>query len=87
MDANSKLGPQHIHNDPHGMTPNGALLAGIIERRELIIGNGSDKCTGTITRKRVIKDNTEQSVINLLLFSIDLNKHFVAMHINDERKH
>ena len=26
MDANSKLGPEHIPNDPHEMSPNGYLL-------------------------------------------------------------
>ena len=55
MDANSKLGSKYIPEDPHGMTPNGSLLAGIIERQNLIVGNGSDKCQGVITRKRVTK--------------------------------
>jgi hypothetical protein len=56
MDANSKLGSKYIPEDPHGMTPNGSLLAGIIERQNLIVGNGSDKCQRVITRKRVTKN-------------------------------
>ena len=87
MDANSKLGPNYIPEDPHDMTPNGALLAGIIDRHNLIVGNGSNKCKGVITRKRVTKERTETSVIDILLFSSDLNKHFVSLNIDEEKKH
>ena len=50
MDANCKLGPKYISRDPHDITPNGTLMAGIIERHNLTFGNGSDKCSGTRTR-------------------------------------
>ena len=86
MDANAKLGPNLIPGDPHVMTPNGALLAAIVERHNLIIANGSEKCTGKITRKRVTRERTEQSVIDIVLFSSDLKEHFVDMHIDEERK-
>ena len=52
LEANSKLGPNYISKDPHNITPNGTLLAGIIERHTLVVGNGSDRCVGTITRKK-----------------------------------
>ena len=55
MDANSKLGSNYIKNYPHEILPNGVLLAAIIERHNLILGNGSDKCTGVITRRRVTR--------------------------------
>ena len=87
MDSNSKLGPKYIAQDPHGMSPNGALLSGIIERHSLIVGNGSDKCKRTITRRRQTKHRCEQSVIDHVLFSQDLEKHFESMHIDEERKH
>jgi hypothetical protein len=87
MDANCKLGPKYIPRDPHDITPNGTLMAGIIERHNLKVGNGSDKCSGTITRKRVTKERTEESVIDLMIFSSELNKHFVAMEIDEDRKH
>ena len=48
MDSNSKLGQKYIPNDTHGESPNGSLLASIME-------NGSSKCTGRITRKRVTR--------------------------------
>ena len=87
LDANSKLGKKYIINDPHDMSPNGALLSDIIERHSLIVGNGSDKCTGTITRKRTTRNKCEQSVIDIVLFSSDLSKHLVSVHIDEERKH
>ena len=62
MDANAKLGPKYIAKDPHGITPDGSLLAGVIERHSLNVGNGTKECKGTITRKRVTKDKTEESV-------------------------
>ena len=87
LDANAKLGSKYIPRDPHAITPSGLLLAGIIERHSLNVGNGSQQCRGTITRKRVTKYHTEESVIDIVLFSHDLRKHFVAMHIDEERKH
>ena len=87
MDANAKLGPLFIPGDPHKMTPNGDLLAAIVKRHILIVANGSDKCSGTITRKRVTKQRTEQSVIDILLFSSDMKEHFEKMHVDEERKH
>ena len=87
IDANSKLGEKYISGDPHKMSPNGALLAGIIERHGLVVGNGSDKCKGTITRKRTTKGHTEQSVIDIVMFSSDLNKHLKGILIDEKRNH
>ena len=46
LDANSKLGKHYIANDPHDMSPNGVLLSAIIERHNLIVGNGSPSALG-----------------------------------------
>ena len=86
-DANSKLGSKYIPNDPHEQSPNGALLAAIIERQNLILGNGSPKCRGTITRLRTTTNRTEKSAIDMIMFSNDLTKHLVSVHIDEERKH
>jgi hypothetical protein len=52
MDANSKLGPSWIPNDPHSQSQNDKILAGIIERHGLVVGNSlENKCYGVITRK------------------------------------
>ena len=87
LDANSKLGPSYIAKDPHNITPNGTLLAAIIERQNLVIGNASDKCVGTITRKRVTRNRIEESVIDIIMFSNDLKNHMVKMHVDEERSH
>ena len=81
IDANSKLGKQYIPNDPHVMSPNGTLLASIIESHNLLVCNGSEKCSGTITRKRVTRKGTEESVIDIVLISSELGKHLVSVHI------
>ena len=87
IDANSKLGPTYIPEDPHTMTPNGALLAGIIERHDLTVGNSSNKCKGKITRKRVAKGHIEASVIDFVIYSNDLKNHMTSMHVDEERVH
>ena len=87
MDANAKLGRQYIPNDTHGMSPNGRLLANILERHALIVANGSTKCTGRITRKRVTKYRTEESSIDVVIISTDLDSQFKSLLIDEERKH
>ena len=65
----------------------GALLTGVIERHALCVGNGAKECKGTITRKRTTRNRIEQSVIDIVLFSNDLRKHLVSMHVDEERRH
>ena len=66
LDANSKIGKNHIPHDPHEMSPKGALLRAIIERHNLIIGNASSKCQGTFTRRRTTTNRNEKSVIHFV---------------------
>ena len=87
MDSNSKLGQEYIPNDPHEKSPNGTLLANIIERHALIVANGSTKCSGRITRKRITKKRTEESCIDVMLFSSDMNDSFESLLIDEDRKH
>ena len=87
IDANSKLGPELIPNDPHKMSQNGKILPSVIERHALIVANGSEKCKGLITRERSTKERTERSCIDIVMFSNDLKKHFKYLHIDDARKH
>jgi hypothetical protein len=87
MDANSKLGPTFIPNDPHIMSPNGRILVDIIERHALIVANGTEKCVGLITRQRSTSQRTEKSCIDLVLFSNDLEKVFESLLIDEARKH
>ena len=43
MDANCKLGSQYVPGDPKEQTPNGSLLAGIVDRHARCVANGLQK--------------------------------------------
>ena len=67
MDANSKLGPEYVPGDPKQMSKNGKHLAKVIDENELIVVNGTQKCTGVITRYRRTVNSTEESVIDFFI--------------------
>ena len=87
LDANSKLGKDLIPGDLHTQSENGKLLAGIITRHSLVIGNSMDVCKGLVTRKRMTKSTTEKSIIDFVILSEDLRKDVDCILIDDERKH
>ena len=87
MDANSKLGRQFIPGDPHSITPNGKLLALVIERQNLIVANGTAKCEGVITRRRVTQNRVEESVIDIVIISKDMEERLDDIEIDEARKH
>ena len=88
MDANSKLGNNYVKGDPHPMSENGKILAGIIERHALIVANGLEgKSSGLITRKRVTTKDIQESVIDFVIMSRDMLSLIVACDIDSERKH
>ena len=85
MDANSKLGPEIIPSDPHQITPNGQILAGIVSRHGMVVVNGlKNKCEGTVTRKRVTKDGIEESVIDFVIISDDLVDELASLLIGEQ---
>ena len=87
IDANSKLGPERISGDTHKISPNGRILAAIIDRNALFVGNSSAKCTGLVTRKRITTRSIEESSIDLVMTSSDLMNNLVSLQIDDDRKH
>ena len=87
MDANAKMGKQYIPKDPHDISPNGTMLASIVERQHLLVGNGQNICTGTITRTRTARNRIENSVIDIVLFSKDLMTNLVSLKIDENRDH
>lgn len=87
MDANAKLGKKFIKGDPHEISPNGRILANIVERQMLVVGNGTDMCRGTITRKRVTKHRLEQSAFDIILLSVDMLDNLVDIEIDENRKY
>ena len=76
MDANSKIGPEYLKEDPHPQSRNGKLLANNLDRYALIVVNGlNQKCTGVITRVKNTTDSIEKSVIDFVVMSSDLVSH------------
>ena len=87
MDANAKLGKQYIPKGRHEMSPNGTILASIVERQHLIVANGYIICEGTITRTRAVKNRVEKSVIDIVLCSKDLLENLGSLKIDEKREH
>ena len=88
LDANSKLGTTYIANDPKPQSPNGKVLAGIIERNALVVINGlADKCEGLITRKRTTVDSVEESIIDFVITSEELANNVKSLKIDETSEH
>ena len=87
MDANAKLGEKYIPNDTHRISSNGTILALIVERQQLIVGNGQSICQGTITRTRVARNRIEKSVIDIILCSMDLMESLLSIKVDEKREH
>ena len=86
LDANSKLGPDLVPGDRHQQSDNGRLLAQIISRHGLLIGNSLKQCKGLITRKKVTKERIEESTIDFVLLSPDLLKHINTIEVDENRE-
>ena len=88
MDANAKLGPKYIHDDPYDQSSNGKILAEIIDRHALCVANGlPGKREGLITRQKETVIGIKKSVIDFVIISRDLLEHMEKILIDDQRKH
>jgi hypothetical protein len=87
MDSKSKLGSEIIPEDPHKQSLNGKVLAGIINRHGLIVANGLNaKCSGLITRRRETKNSVEESVIDHVMITEDLETDLESIRVDEERQ-
>ena len=86
MDANAKLGPDFIAEDPYNQSPNGKLLAGLVSRHALCVANGlTEKRKGSITRQKNTVLGVQKSIIDFVIASSDLIEHIIEIHIDEER--
>ena len=69
-DFNAKLGSEFIPSGTHERSANDDILSQIIERKELIVVNGTEKCLGTWTRQSNSNEQ-EKSVIDYVLVNED----------------
>ena len=77
IDSNSKL-------DANTISPNGKMLALVINNPSLIVANSLSICKGLMSRQR-IKDRTEEICIEVLLLSSDLQPFFTSLLIDEKR--
>ena len=82
-----KLETEYIDKDPHETPENGRILLDIIDRQNLIIGNGSVICKGVITRERITSEVTEKSVIDYIITCEELFTAMEEMTIDDNSVH
>ena len=88
MDANSKLGPDVIAGDPHKQSENGKILHDIIKRNVLTVMNGlRNKCTGRITRRRITSKVKEESIIDFVIVSEDIEDIISEVVIDEDKNH
>jgi hypothetical protein len=83
--ANAKLGTEYIKGDPHAMTNNGQLLLNLVERYNLVIVNGTEKCSGVITRMRKKGKDIEKSAIDFFIVCQALFQMVSQMQIDEDR--
>jgi hypothetical protein len=83
MDANAKVGWDIIEGDPHPTSQNGELLLDFVRRNNLVICNASDLCEGKITRKRVMINGTEESIIDYIIVCHEMFMFFMPMKIDE----
>ena len=85
MDANAKIGLDYIKGDPYEMSANGKLLISLIERQDLVIINGTDKCFGLITRMRKKGNTVEKSILDYFIVCRALFQMVTMMVIDEDR--
>ena len=88
LDANSKLGPEWISEDPHEQTANGKILSDLLKRNDLFVINGlKSKCFGKITRRRITKKVREESIIDFVIGCEDMVEMIESLKIDEDKKY
>ena len=87
IDANSKLGPSIIPGDPKSQSRNGRQLLNVINENSLVIVNGTDLCSGVITRFRKTTIRTEESVLDFFIVCERFLTFIKSMTIDIDRKY
>ena len=85
LDSNAKLGPDVIPGDPKLRTKNGEKLLEVVEQNGLIIVNGLDICSGSITRSRITVKSKEESIIDFFIVCPKLLKFITKINIDEEK--
>ena len=87
IDANAKVRPIVISNDPNCQSENGSLMMEMLARQNLHLVNESGLCKGLITRQRTAAGRIEKSILDYVVVSEELYTQLEEMIIDDERIH
>ena len=86
LDANSKLGSSIIPGDPKPQSKNGKLLFNVISENGLIVVNGTELCTGVITRYRQTTLRIEESVLDYFIVCEKFFTYVTGMIVDEARR-
>ena len=87
MDGNCHVGNNIIKNDPNNQNNNGRLLVEFLKRNpSLILANNLNICEGSITRKRVLKNRTEQAILDFIYLNEKISQYLKKMVIDENRE-
>ena len=85
LDANAKVGREVIKSDPNCVSNNGKMMLEMVERQGFYIANQSNKCRGSITRERVVKGKTENSIIDYFVLCERMKNNLEEMIVDKKR--
>ena len=87
MDANSKLGPDIIKDDPKQQSKNGKLLEQVVIDNNLVVVNGTELCDGVVTRQRITVERKEESVLDFFIVCKNFFKLVKKMKVDEENQY
>ena len=87
-DGNLHCGGDIIKGDPHPINRNGKLFSNFLEEHpSMVLLNASSKCQGLITRARMKENILEESIIDFMLVSQNLEPFVKSMVIDQHRSY
>ena len=87
MDGNLHAGKELVKNDPNPQNTNGRLFMQFLQRNTcLTVVNSMSICEGTITRRRIVENRTEQAVLDFFLVNAKLLPFLSKMIIDEKRE-
>ena len=85
MDANSKLGSSYVPGDKKSISKNVKYLSKVVDKNDLIVVNGTNKCIGIVTRYRKTINGVEESVIDFFLVCRQFFNLINKLYIDEKR--
>ena len=88
FDANSHVGSEVVIGDPNKQNNNGKLFSDFLNKnKNLTLINGTEKCNGTIIRRRIKGLIKEEAVLDFVMVSNTLESFLKLMVIDEAREY